>query len=206
MSWNGIEEAKETGADSMKLPWYALRIKSNFEKTTARILSQKGYDQFLPIYQKRSRWSDRVKLVELPLFPGYLFCRFDANARLPVLVTPGVVGVVGMGKLPIAVSEEEVAAVQAVVASGLPASPWPFVEVGERVVIERGPLAGVEGILENVKNSYRFVVSVNLLQRAVATEVDSDWIRPAGSGSRRQSATLISPQAARANARLLERA
>jgi|SRR5579871_282566 len=161
-------------------PWFALRIRSNFEKTTSEILRQKGFEEFLPLYQTRTRWSDRVKTIERPLFPGYLFCRFDQYARLPILTTPGVVSVLGVGKLPMPIAEDEVARVQAIVRSGLPATPWPFVKVGQRVVIERGPLSGIEGILETVRNSYRFVVSVSLLQRSVAAEVDADWVRPVG--------------------------
>ena len=162
------------------LPWYALRIRSNFEKATSQILQQKGYEAFLPAYQVRTRWSDRIKMVERPLFPGYLFCRFHERARLPILVTPGVVSVVGMGKIPVPVPEEEVEAVAALLRSGLPATPWPFVRVGQRVVIERGPLRGVEGILQEIKNTYRLVVSVQLLQRSVAAEVEANWIRPVG--------------------------
>jgi transcription antitermination factor NusG len=160
------------------LPWFALRIKSNFEKTSSQILQQKGYEAFLPTYRIRNRWSDRMKTIDRPLFPGYLFCRFDQQERLPILVTPGVVGVVGLGKTPIPVDQQEIEAIQALIRSGVPATPWPFVTVGQRLIIERGPLSGVEGILQEIKSSYRLIVSVNLLQRSVAAEVDASWIRP----------------------------
>jgi transcription antitermination factor NusG len=163
------------------LPWFALRIKSNFEKVSSQILEQKGYDAFLPTYRTRNRWSDRTKVIDRPLFPGYLFCRFDQNDRLPILVTPGIMGVVGVGKTPMPVAEQEIEAIQAILRSGLPATPWPFVTVGQRLLIERGPLSGVEGILQEIKNSYRFIVSVNLLQRSVAAEVDASWVRPVAS-------------------------
>jgi transcription antitermination factor NusG len=163
---------------SDSLPWFALRVKSNFEKTASQILQQKGYQEFLPIYRTRSRWSDRIKTVERPLFPGYLFCRFDQQARLPILVTPGVMNVVGLGKIPVPIPEEEIKAVRILIDSGVPATPWPFVNVGQRLLIERGPLSGVEGILQEIRNRYRFIVSVNLLQRSVAAEVEADWVRP----------------------------
>lgn len=163
------------------MPWFALRTKSNFERLASQILRQKGYEEFLPTYRRRTRWSDRFKTMDCPLFPGYLFCRFDLHARLPILVTPGVISVVGLGKMPVAVPDKEIEAVRTLLRSGLPARPWPFVSVGQRLVIERGPLCGVEGILLEIRNHYRFIVSVNLLQRSVAAEVESDWVRPVGS-------------------------
>ncbi len=142
-------------------------------------LRGKGFEEFLPLYRSRRRWSDRVKELDLPLFPGYLFCRFDVQDRLlPILTTPGVISIVGAGKTPVAVSAEEIAAVQAIVRSGLPAQPWPCLAVGSTVFIERGPLAGIEGIALNVDKAYRLVVSVPLLQRAVAVEIERDWVRP----------------------------
>jgi transcription antitermination factor NusG len=171
--------AKTAETEALKA-WFALRVKSNFEKTTSQILLQKGYEAFLPTYHTRNRWSDRIKTVERPLFPGYLFCRFHHGDRLPILITPGVVGLVGLGKTPVPVPEAEIEAVDAIIRSGLPAMPWPFLRVGQRLVLERGPLRGVEGILQEIKSRYRFVVSVNLLQRSVAAEVESDWVRPVG--------------------------
>jgi transcription antitermination factor NusG len=162
------------------MPWFALRVRSNFEKVTHQILEDKGYTAFLPTYSTRNRWSDRIKTVERPLFPGYLFCRFEVAKRLPILVTPGVVSVVGLGKTPVPIPEAEMEAVASIIRSGLPATPWPFLRLGQRLVIERGPLTGVEGILQEVKNRYRFIVSVNLLQRSVAAEVEADWVRPVG--------------------------
>jgi transcription antitermination factor NusG len=159
--------------------WYAIRVQSRFEATASAILRGKGYEEFLPLYQSRRRWSDRVKLLDLPLFPGYLFCRFDVSGRLlPILTTPGVICIVGAGKSPIPVGEDEIAAVQAVLRSGLPSSPWPFLNVGAHVYIERGPLTGLEGIVTSADKKYRLVVSVPLLQRSVAVEIDSDWARP----------------------------
>ncbi len=159
--------------------WYAIRIQSKLESLASATLRGKGYEEFLPLYRSRRRWSDRVKEIDLPLFPGYLFCRFALGDRLlPILTTPGVISIVGAGKTPIAVSNEEIAAVQAIVRSGLPTRPWPCLSVGSRVFIHRGPLAGVEGICLNVDKVFRLLVSIPLLQRSVAVEIEREWARP----------------------------
>ena len=159
-------------------PWYALRVKSNFEWVTASILREKGFREFLPVYKAKVRWSDRVKLAERPLFPGYLFCQFDASQRLPIVSTPGVVHVVGVGKRPVAIDKQEMEAISTIVRSGGPAMPWPFLQVGERVLVERGPLAGLEGMLVSLKSSCRIVVTISLLQRSIAVEIEREWVRP----------------------------
>jgi transcription antitermination factor NusG len=164
----------------LELPWFAIRVKSRHERIIATALHSKGYDVFLPLYKSRRRWSDRIKTLELPLFPGYLFCRFEIMKRLPVITTPGILHVVGVGKTFIPVDEGEINAIQAVVASRLGVQPWPYLRVGQRVRIDRGPLNGVEGILLAVKNTHRLVISVTLLQRSVAVEVDEQWASPVG--------------------------
>jgi transcription antitermination factor NusG len=121
-----------------------------------------------------------VKQLDLPLFPGYLFSRFDVGNRLPILTTPGVISIVGAGKTPLPVDDEEIDAIRAILRSGLTAQPWPFLCVGSRVYLEGGPLAGVEGIITNTDKVYRLVVSVSLLQRSVAVEIDREWARPIG--------------------------
>jgi transcription antitermination factor NusG len=159
-------------------PWYALHVRPRFEKIIASTLAGKGIEGFLPLYCHRRRWSDRMKEVYLPLFPGYLFCRIDMNKRLPVLITPGVMQIVGIGKAPHPVDESEIAALQAIVLSGLQTEPRSYLNIGEKVRIEVGPLAGVEGILTALKGSRRLVVSVSLLQRSVSVELDESWIVP----------------------------
>jgi transcription antitermination factor NusG len=161
-------------ADS--LPWYALRVRPRCEKLVEEALSHKGYDVFLPEYSCRRRWSDRIKEVRLPLFSGYLFCRFDVNRRLPILTTPGVLQVVMVGKTFLPVEDHEIAAIQSIVGSQLQAEPWPFLPMGQTVRIDCGPLAGVEGVLVAAKKPCRLVVSVTLLQRSVAVEVDQAWV------------------------------
>jgi transcription antitermination factor NusG len=165
--------------DSLNRNWYALRVRARLARIAAAVLRGKGYEEYLPVYRSRRRWSDRTKTVEMPLFPGYLFCRFDARDRLvPVVTTPGVMGIVGAGKTPIPVADDEIDSVRRIVDSGLAARPCPFVAVGTRISIERGPLTGLEGVVTNADGVSRLIASVTLLQRSVAVEVDRDWIRP----------------------------
>ena len=158
--------------------WYALTVKPNLENSCTAALVSKGYETFLPTYQTERRWSDRIKRLARPLFPGYTFCWFDAGRRLPVLTTPGVMSIVGPGKWPSPVAESELEAVRSMVNSGLPVSPWPFLREGQRLRIVRGSLEGVDGYFVRHKQGCRLVVSVTLLQRSVAVDIDSDCVRP----------------------------
>jgi transcription antitermination factor NusG len=158
-------------------PWFAIHVRSRHEKSVTHILTEKGLDCFLPLCRGRRQWSDRVAQVELPLFSGYVFCRLDLSNRMPVLTTPGIVRIVGVGRSPVPVDEAEMSAVQAIVQSGMSAQPWPMPRIGEWVAIDRGPLAGLEGVLAGVKSHLRLVVAVTMLQRAVAVEVDGGWVR-----------------------------
>lgn len=158
------------------LHWFAVQVRAQREASAADHLTGKGYDLFLPTYKCRKRWSDRIKEIETPLFPGYLFCRLDANDRLPILKTPWVLQIVGFNGSPIPVDEDEIAAVRTLVSCGVPAQPWPFLEIGDRVRIESGPLRGLVGVLIQFKGNHRFVVSITLLQRSVAVEIDSALI------------------------------
>jgi transcription antitermination factor NusG len=160
--------------------WYALQVRTRWEGSTALLLSGKGYDTLLPTYKAKKRWSGKSKEFSQPLFPGYVFCRFDAQKRLPVLVTPGVIAVVACSKVPLPVDEGEISALQTLVTNGLPAEPWPFLELGQRVRIESEPLRGLEGILINFKGNQRIVLSVSLLRRSVALEIDQSAVRPVG--------------------------
>jgi transcription antitermination factor NusG len=167
---------------SASLPWYALRIGSKLRRSISATVCGKGYEIYEPVYRSLRQWSDRAKPVDVPLFPGYLFCRLDIRNRLPILTVPGVIGFVGVGKKPAPVDEEEIETIKAIVASGLAVEPWPFLERGAKVYIERGPLAGVEGIITDTNKGYRLVVSVSLLQRSVSVEIDRIWARPIAPG------------------------
>jgi transcription antitermination factor NusG len=174
---------QEAESATGKLPWFALQVRARYEQGVADHLDGKGYELFLPLYKCRKRWSDRIKEVEAPLFPGYLFCRLNPQDRLPILKTPGVIQVVGSNRTPTAVDEHEIEAIQAMVASGIPNQPWPFLAAGDRVRIESGPLSGLEGILIEFKGNHRLVLSVTLLQRSVAVEIDSAFVASLRSSS-----------------------
>lgn len=163
------------GTDNDK--WFALQVRTRWESSTAMLLAGKGYQTCLPTHKTRKRWKGRVAEVDSALFPGYVFCHFDAQRRLPILVTPGVISVVGQGRVPLPVDDAEMAAVQAVVASGFRAEPWPYLELGQRIRIEQDSLQGLEGILVNFKGNHRIVVSVSLLRRSVALEIDRACVR-----------------------------
>ncbi|MGA2813315.1 MAG: UpxY family transcription antiterminator [Candidatus Acidiferrum sp.] len=180
MSHNGtpIRERVIQPEAIIGLPWYALQVRTRYERVVAEHLGGQGFEWFLPLSKERKRWSDRIKEVESPLFPGYLFCRFDAQNRLPILKTPGLVQIVGYNRQPIAVDEVEINAIQTLVASGVPNHPCPFVEIGDLVRIESGPLRGLEGILTESRGRHKFVLSVTLLQRSVAVEIDSLSVTP----------------------------
>lgn len=159
-----------------EFPWYAVRTRSNFERTASTVLAGKGYQQYLPVYRVKKRWSDRAVITELPLFPGYVFCRFDSKKRAPILSTPGVFAIVGFGTEGEPIPEEEIEAIERVLQSGLVAGPCPFIREGQRIRIKRGPLENVEGILLKKKSEWRMVVSVPMLQRSVSVEIEASWI------------------------------
>jgi transcription antitermination factor NusG len=168
-----LQNSVDTELIPSSFPWFALQVRTRQEASVADQLNGRGYERFLPLYAVRKHWSDRIKEVESPLFPGYLFCRFNPHDRLPILKTPGVIQIVGFRGGPTAVDESEIRSIQTLVAAGVPHQPWPFLAAGDRVRIESGPLVGLEGILTEVKRSHRLVLSVTLLQRSVAVEIDS---------------------------------
>jgi len=153
-------------------PWYALHTNYQHEKAVARILTQKGFDVFLPLYDVAHRWKDRTKQLSLPLFPCYVFIQGGLDRRLHVLNTPGVVGFVGWSGRAAAIPEAEIEAVLRMIESSLKVEPHPFLKCGDWVRVKSGPLQGIEGILVRKKNLFRLVLSVEMLQKSVAVEVD----------------------------------
>jgi transcription antitermination factor NusG len=158
--------------------WYAIQVKRNHERLTATHLEHRSYETFLPLYKSRRRWSDRIKELELPLFPGYLFCHMDPATRLAALTSPGVVRVVGVGKTPVPVPDHEIDSIRAIVDSQLPADPYAYLQVGEQVRIAYGPLRGLTGILMAIEDQHRLVVGVTLLRRSVAVRIEPEWAVP----------------------------
>jgi transcription termination/antitermination protein NusG len=159
--------------------WYALQVRTRWESSTAALLNGKGYQTFFPTYTTEKRWRRGMSRGACaPLFPGYVFCQFDPLMRLPVLVTPGVIAVVGRGRVPVPVEDSEMEAIQRVVSSGFHVEPWPYLEVGQQVRIQNGALTGLVGILTSFRGSSRIVVSVSLLCRSVALEIDRSGVCP----------------------------
>jgi transcription antitermination factor NusG len=158
--------------------WFALRVKPNHEKPVAAALRGKGLQEFLPLLRSKRQWSDRVKMMDLPLFPGYLFCRLNLEDRMPLLTTPGFLYIVGIGRNPEPVDESEILAIRSVLRSGFPVTPWPLLMVGQKVQLKYGPLRGLEGVLTKVADQHRIYVSVTLLKRSISVEVDPLWVRP----------------------------
>lgn len=156
--------------------WYAIRVRTNLEKQVCASLDGKGFETYLPLNRASSRWSDLLKRIEIPVFDGYLFSRFDAVRRLPVLSTAGVVNIVGNGMGPLPVDETELNTVRKLLSAGEPVTPCPYLKSGDLVVLERGPLAGARGILLQVNNRYRLVVSVTRLKRSIAVDVARETV------------------------------
>ena len=165
----------ETGMENVA--WFAVRVRSNFEQKSHEALTSRGLETFYPSFKLRRRWSDRVKVIDQPLFPGYLFCRFTPDERATVLRTPGVVHVVCSGREPVPVDESELNHIRTVVMAELAANPHPFLKIGQRVRLDRGPLAGAEGLLTALNGKSSLILSISLLQRSIAVEVDADWVR-----------------------------
>lgn len=154
--------------------WFAVYTKSRHEKIVAEELWRRDLEVFLPLRIIMSKWKDRVKEVQFPLFPGYLFVNVEIKQRrLDILKVSSVVRIIGFNNQPIPIPTEQIKAVKTLVFSELPYDPYPDVAVGDRIRIIRGPLRGLEGTLVQKKNRFRFVLAVDLIQQAVCCEIDA---------------------------------
>lgn len=163
--------------------WFALHVRPQHEQLVSFLLRRKGYDECVPLAtsgQWDKRRTRRGHTLSRVLYPGYVFCRFDPVIRAPIITTPGVIRIVGLGRTPVALSDEEIQSTQRIAQSGAEVRPWPFLSVGERVRIRRGVLEGCEGILLRQRSVSRLVVSINILQRSAAVEVDVSTVEPVG--------------------------
>jgi transcription antitermination factor NusG len=158
--------------------WYVAYTCANFEKRVAAELEAREVEHFLPLYTTVRRWKDRRVNLSLPLFPGYIFVRLAIQDRLSVLKIPNIVRLIGFGGLPTALSDEEVEILRSGLTSHLHVEPHPFLTLGRRVRIVKGPLAGFQGILRRRRNNFRFVVSVELIRSAFAVDVDATDVQP----------------------------
>jgi transcription antitermination factor NusG len=158
---------------SVPSQWFAAYTRARHEKQVRRQLEERNIRCFLPTYRSPRRWKDRQKELELALFPGYVFVRIGAAERLRVLQTPSVVRFVSFGGRPAALPEDEIESLRSGVANGAHVEPHPYLTVGRKVRVKHGPLAGSEGILTRKKDRFRVVLSIDLIMRSVAVEVDA---------------------------------
>jgi transcription termination/antitermination protein NusG len=162
----------DVGAEDEPVRWYAAYTSANHEKRVAEHFRVREVEHFLPTYSSVRRWKDRRVTLQLPLFPGYVFVRIALRDRLRVVQVPGLARLVGFNGTPAALPKEEIAALRATLASGVRAEPHPFLTAGRRVQVKNGPMAGIEGILLKRKGRFRVVISIALIQRAVALDAD----------------------------------
>lgn len=159
--------------------WIAVQVRCGFEKTVSQGLQERGYEQFCPSYGQRTPAGRRPE-VPRPLFPGYVFCRYIRSPRHRILMTPAVIRLVGTGNTLVSIPEVEIEAIRRVVSSGLYNEPWKSFQPGQAVIVNRGALHGVRGTLISVSRGMRLLVSIGLLGRAVAVEVDAEAVSPIG--------------------------
>jgi transcription antitermination factor NusG len=158
-------------------PWFALHIRIYRQESVETALRHKGYEVFAPSYIARRIVAGRERQFPAPLFPGYLFCSLDPHHRLPVLTVPGVIGILGTTHTPTSIPAEEIEAIRRTIFSGLPFEPFQLLRPGEPVQVQRGPLAGVKGVVVHHKGGCRLVIRVTALNdRAVSVEVDQSMV------------------------------
>ena len=161
----------ETSSDSLK--WYVAYTNSNYEKSVAAQLERRSVEHFLPLFGSERRRKDRRVKLQLPLFPGYVFVRFNMRDRLRVLQVPGVARLVGFNGLPCPVPDSDIEALQICLSRNVSLEPHSYVQVGRRVRIGAGPLEGMEGIVIRRKNRLRFIISLSLIHGSAAVTVDA---------------------------------
>ena len=164
------------GTQNHQWPWYAIRARTGREKNATLALENAGYECYLPLIKFTRQWSDGARDTAVPLFPEYLFCRMNPDNRVPVLMTPDVVHITGVGETLLPVDEQQISAIQHVGKSGVSMIPSPYLQTGQVVCLENGPLNGLSGIILRIKSGLKFVLSVSLLRRSVAVDVNRGWI------------------------------
>ena len=190
---------EETQAGLIAGNWYAVYTRSNYEKKVASQFTLRGITTYLPLWQEVHNWSDRRKLVEVPVFRGYVFARFEDSGRnrLSILQTPGVARIVGgCGDIEV-IPDAEIHAIRKLLSSDLKCALHPFLREGDKVRVMRGPLEGIEGIFLRHKGAGRLVISVSLISQAVATEIDAQDVTAVGRG-------IVQPVRIHASKALLE--
>jgi transcription antitermination factor NusG len=159
--------------------WFALQVVPQHEKQVALLLEYKGYEKFLPVFLSRRKWSDRIKTIEQPLFPGYVFCRITEHSLGLVSSIPGVARIVGFRGKPANIPDDEINAVARAVQSGLDVCPYaPFAKVGDKVLVKTGPLSGLVGRLLRINNRSRLVLAVAVALKAISVDIDASEVTP----------------------------
>lgn len=155
--------------------WFALQVKPKYELLVETSLHNKGFEGFAPTYVCTREWSDRKKHITLPLFPGYVFCRFNTEVRAPIVSTPGVIRILGNDS---AIPDGEIEAIRTVVSKGIASRPCSYLDVGTRVQIITGPLTGVTGILVSHTNLHRLILSVTLVRGSISIQIERGSVIP----------------------------
>jgi len=179
---DGPEDPQTTEASTGE-QWYAAYTKHQHEKSAASQLEKKGFEILLPLFRAKHRWKDRMQPVALPVFPCYLFIRANLTRKLAILQTPGIFWLLGNSGNAAIVPDADIEAIRKITTSAAPYEPHPYLKSGDRVRVISGAIAGVEGILTRVKNRYRVVLSVDLLQQALAVEIDISAVERIGPGT-----------------------
>lgn len=174
----GVTDWATMPAEYCEPRWYAAYTRANHEKCVAQQLGAREVEHFLPLYTSMRRWKDRRVQLQLPLFPGYTFVRIALRDRLEVLKVPGVVRLVAFNGTPTPLADGEVERLRRAVAQGVRAEPHPFLTIGRPVRVTAGPLGGYEGILLRRSKSLRVIVSIELIRRSIAVEVDAIYVEP----------------------------
>ena len=156
--------------------WYAFRVRPRHEKAASVQMREQGRVEFLPLIRERRRWGNRVAHVDVPLFAGYIFCQAERSTMYSILNLPAVVDVVRAGSHSLPADSQEIEGLKRAIDGNLHLEPWSYTEVGQTVCIQRGPLAGLRGIVVEVRQTQRLVLSVSLLRRSVLVEIDRDAI------------------------------
>ena len=167
-----------TSLPEEEMRWYAVYTCANHEKSVARQLDLRSIETFLPLYERVSRWKDRRIRLQSPLFPGYVFVRIPLLEKLRVLEVPSVARLVGFNGQPTPLPEGELDVLRRGLRAGLYAEACPYLQVGRRVRVRSGPLQGLEGILKKKKTTFRFVISMELIQRSISVEMDAADLEP----------------------------
>jgi transcription antitermination factor NusG len=164
--------------ESLDRRWICLQVRSGCEFKSAIGLKERGYESFVPVFEQKRQWSDRTKIVQVPLFTGYVFLRFNSSNNHRVVAVPGVIRFVGTAGMPTPIEDSEIEALQLTARAGLVCGPCAFFQVGQEVEVRLGPLASLRGRIVRFKNKQRLILSVNLIQKSVFVEIGGYEVVP----------------------------